>query len=188
MWTDKGGKRNPNVRKVSELPYQQTYGEMWNELEYILCDHHFIEAKCSAGMTYDLIHDYNTVLDSLPEAQEEKQEKLKHEERLKKYTEDLISYAKGDIEHLDIIPSAKPWSEEKIGKDIERIINNPTRLDRIQSFSQFVSSESHALVKFASYPGFCVQQAYNSASFGPIASAAESIINSEMNIFILLHS
>src|SRR5207247_668013 len=52
-------KRTPNVRKVSELPFQQRRGEIWEELERTLCDLGFIEAKCSAGMTYELIGDYD---------------------------------------------------------------------------------------------------------------------------------
>lgn len=56
---EKDGKKTPNLRKVSELPYQQTYGEMWGGLEETLCDLRFIEAKCTAAMTYDLAADYN---------------------------------------------------------------------------------------------------------------------------------
>lgn len=61
-----------------------------------------------------------------------------------------------------------------------------TRLDRIRAFAQFVNAESHVFVKFASHPGFCIQQAYNSANSGPVASAAEAIINNEVdNVFLL---
>jgi len=186
LYAKEEDKKTVNLRKVSELPYQQTHGEMWSEIEQTLCDLHFIAAKCAAGMTYDLVGDYNRALDALPEAQPEKEGKLKHEARVKKYTEDLIAYAKGEIDHLDIIPSVEPWSEEKIRRDTERIIKNPTCLDRIQAFSQFVSSESHALVKFAAHHGFVVQQAYNSASSGPVVSAAEAIINAGVSEVLLL--
>ena len=188
LWLEKEGKKTANLRKVSELPYQQTYGELWDEVEQTLCDLHFIEAKCAAGMTYDLIHDYNNALDALPEAQPEKQKKLEHEARVKKYIEDLIAYAKGEIKHLDTIPSVEPWSDEKIRQDNERIINNPTRLDRIRAFSQFINSESHGLVKFAYHPGFVIQQAYNSGRSGPVVRAAESIVADARvgNILILL--
>lgn len=186
LWTEKDKKKNPNLRKVSELPYQQTSGELWDEIEKTLCNLHFIEAKCAAGMTYDLIHDYNIALDSLPEAQPEKQERLKHEARVKKYAEDLIAYAKGEIKTLDIIPSVEPWSEEKIRQDTERIIHSPTRLDRIRAFSQFVISESHALVKFAYHPALVVQQAYNSSSSGPVVDVADRIISDGINEIILL--
>ena len=189
LWIDKDDKKNPpNIRKVSELPYQQTYGELWYEIEQTLCDLHFIEAKCAAGMTYDLIADYTTALDALPEAQEEKQKELKHEERIGKYTQDLIAYARGDIPTLGIIPSVEPWSDEKIRKETERTINNPTRLDRIRAFSQFVNSESHSLIKFGFMLDFCLQQAYNFVNSGPVAKAAEKIIRAkEKEVFLLHH-
>ena len=44
---------------MSELPYQQTYGEMKEHLETTLTDLDFLEAKCTAGMTYDLVTDYD---------------------------------------------------------------------------------------------------------------------------------
>jgi WD40 repeat protein len=52
-----------DLRKVSELPFQRTHAEMWDELEELLCNLEFIEAKCAAGMTYDLLADYDRALD-----------------------------------------------------------------------------------------------------------------------------
>ena len=184
LWEEKGEateelrprRKLPNSRKVAEQPYHLTGAHDWERLEGTLTDLHFIEAKCGAGMTYDLIADYNLALGALPEAQEERQREREHEARVKKYTEDLIAYARGEIKHLDIIPSVEPWSDERIREDTEGIINNPTRLDRIRAFSQFVNSESHALVKFGAMPGFVLQQAYNSAGSGPVAEASNDII------------
>jgi len=59
LWFEKNRKKLPNLRKVSELPYQQTHGKMWKEVERTLCDLQFIEAKCSGEMTYDLVLDYS---------------------------------------------------------------------------------------------------------------------------------
>ncbi len=55
---EKAGEQIPNVRKVSELPFQQTCGEMWEEIEATLCDLKFMETKCAAGMIYGLMDDY----------------------------------------------------------------------------------------------------------------------------------
>jgi len=49
----------PNVRKCAELPWQQMRGEWWDGIEATLTDLLFIEAKCEAGMTYDLVADHN---------------------------------------------------------------------------------------------------------------------------------
>ncbi len=56
----------PTRRKVAELPYHLTYSQEWTRLENALADLEFIEAKCTAGMTYELVGDYNTALDRMP--------------------------------------------------------------------------------------------------------------------------
>jgi WD40 repeat protein len=53
-----------NRRKVSELPYQQRAAGMWGGLTRTLTDLAFIEAKCGAGLIYDLIGDYDAALRS----------------------------------------------------------------------------------------------------------------------------
>jgi len=49
------------TRTLGELPCHLTYAEMWQELEEPLTDLTFIEAKCTAGMTHELVEDYNRV-------------------------------------------------------------------------------------------------------------------------------
>jgi hypothetical protein len=49
------GSKTPNLRKMSELPYQQTYGEMWEELFGTLTDFEFLERKAA---------DYGVVTDA----------------------------------------------------------------------------------------------------------------------------
>jgi len=56
-----GMDKSPNVRKVSELPYQQKFGKQWEDLERTLTDLMFIQAKFTAGLGYDLLADYNRV-------------------------------------------------------------------------------------------------------------------------------
>ena len=76
-------KKTPNVRKLSELPYQQTYGEKWDELHATLTDFDFLEAKCTHvavvtsrkgddaktiyGGVYELQEDYRRALEKFPE-------------------------------------------------------------------------------------------------------------------------
>jgi WD40 repeat protein len=159
--------------------------EQWDTLETFLTDLYFIEAKCTANMTYELIANYAAALDALPEAQEDNRITREREVRVQKYIQDVIAYSKGDIQTLEIIPSVEPWSEERINADIERIKTNPTRLDRIRAFVRFVNAESHNFVKFASQPGFVIQQAYNSANSGPVVSAAETRVNETKDIMLL---
>jgi WD40 repeat protein/tetratricopeptide (TPR) repeat protein len=50
-----------NIRKLSELPYQQTYAKCWDKLEDLLTDFDFIHAKVEGIGTYPLILDYKEV-------------------------------------------------------------------------------------------------------------------------------
>jgi hypothetical protein len=75
-------KKTPNVRKLSELPYQQTYGARWDELHATLTDFDFLEAKLTHvavstsgkgesektiyGGVYELQEDYRRALEKFP--------------------------------------------------------------------------------------------------------------------------
>jgi NACHT domain- and WD repeat-containing protein len=75
-------KKTPNVRKLSELPFQQTYGEQWDALHETLTDFDFLEAKCTHvavitsgkgddaktiyGGVYELQEDYRRALEKFP--------------------------------------------------------------------------------------------------------------------------
>lgn len=78
-----GEAKKPNLRKLSELPYQQTYaGDMWEELYQTLTDFDFLEAKCTHiavtndgsgdeprkvyGGVYELQEDYRRALEAFP--------------------------------------------------------------------------------------------------------------------------
>jgi NACHT domain- and WD repeat-containing protein len=91
-------RRMPDHRVASELPYQQRKGTLWEELENTLTDLHFVEAKCAAGMTYDLITDYVRAREVLPEAREELQEEREREEAAQRYGAELTAYAKAHSE------------------------------------------------------------------------------------------
>jgi len=49
-------------RKLEEQPWQQTHAERWDQLAATLTDLLFIEAKCEAGLTFDLVTDYNAAM------------------------------------------------------------------------------------------------------------------------------
>lgn len=78
-----GEAQRPNLRKLSELPYQQTgAGDMWEELYQTLTDFEFLEAKCTHiavsdegsgdasrkvyGGVYELQEDYRRALEAFP--------------------------------------------------------------------------------------------------------------------------
>jgi hypothetical protein len=82
LFIDKDGAKIPNLRKLSELPYQDTYGKKWDELYNTLTDFEFLEAKCTYfavsttgkggearkvyGGVYELMEDYRRALEVFP--------------------------------------------------------------------------------------------------------------------------
>lgn len=58
----KNGVEIPNLRKISELPFQQVLGKMWQELESTLCNLQTIEIMCKVSRLYELIADFDMAL------------------------------------------------------------------------------------------------------------------------------
>ena len=58
----------PNLRKISELPFHQVFGKMWQQLESTLCNLQTIEIMCRVSRLYELIADFDTALlaDDIP--------------------------------------------------------------------------------------------------------------------------
>ncbi|MCR4321230.1 MAG: NB-ARC domain-containing protein [Candidatus Brocadiaceae bacterium] len=175
----------------------------------LLCDLNFIEAKCKAGLTYELVKDYDVAMHEIPEGRAEREAEQRREEEIRRYTDEIIEYARRwsnardrhaqdpvkypmpepkDIPLPKVIESVRPWTNEEIDADTQRIINNPTRLHKLKVFSQFVNSEAHNFVKYAAHPLFCIQQAYNSANAGSVHDTASKIIENNMGTRTILHN
>ena len=67
LYLDEPAFEKPNIRKLVELPWQQTKGEMWDEVTNTLCNLDFIQAKAAAKLTYELVNDFNEVLAVIPD-------------------------------------------------------------------------------------------------------------------------
>jgi len=186
LYIDKKDQKTPNLRKLSELPYQQTMAELWEDITEILCDLEFIEAKCTVDMGFYLLYDYQHALNSLPEMQLELSKHLESLEKVREYSNDLVNYTKGSIEKLEIIDSIKPWTEKKIKRKIKKITASPSRSEHIRSFYHFISSNIYNLNRFAHQPGFVHQEAYNHVASGPVAEAVEKKVQDEKYTFMFL--
>ena len=62
---DKTFKSN-SARAFSELPYHLMAAGAWKELEEILCNIHFVVAKCQLGLAQQLLEDYTPTPSELP--------------------------------------------------------------------------------------------------------------------------
>ena len=170
--------KKPHIRKCMELPFQQTKAELWDEVTETLCNLDFIQAKAVAKMTYDLVRDFNDVLELIPDNAENIRQEKARQVRMEKYTCDLVACAKGEIslDELEIPESITPWTQEKIDAEIERLKTNPTRSDKLKDFLNFLGQESNNLQNYASeFKHFAWQQAWNFTNDGPVGRAAEKL-------------
>jgi hypothetical protein len=169
---------NLDLYFIKWLPRHLTLLENWDEVTELLCDLDFIQAKAVAKRTYDLVKDYHIALDSLPELQPEKEIERKRQERLDKYIQDLIACAEGKISRIDLeVPeSINLRMQEQIDAEINRIITNPNRADKLKDFLNFLGKETVNLQNYASkFAHFSHQQAWNFANDGPVGRAAEKL-------------
>ncbi|MFX0205549.1 MAG: DUF4062 domain-containing protein, partial [Candidatus Hodarchaeota archaeon] len=58
----KDSEQVPNLRKLTEQPFQEIYGELWNEIDETLCNLIFIESKVRSGKVIELLEDYDLAL------------------------------------------------------------------------------------------------------------------------------
>jgi WD40 repeat protein len=198
-------RRIPDHRVASELPYQQRKGTLWRGLENTLTDLHFVEAKCVAGMTYDLITDYVRAREVLPGAREEVYEEREREEAERRYGEELIAYAKAcsdfrrrerslgksvaaPPEHILLLPIPPPSIPSDRQDDQSGVAGDPVLSPhaRVRLYHQFLNSHSHLFSKFAAVYSFCIQSAFNYADAGPVAEQAQRIITTERDTEPLL--
>lgn len=186
LYLDEPAQKKPSTRKLVELPFQQTNGGMWDEVTNTLCDLEFIQAKAAAKMTYDLVRDFNNVLEVIPDNAENINKEAEYKARMDKYALNLIAYAKGEAVKLYIPDSIKPILPLDIDVKIKRIKVNITRLDRIKDFLCFLSREADHLQDYSSiYYNFAIQCAWNYAKGGPVGDASQKSFPEIYNSLLL---
>ena len=176
LYLDGPTQKQTNTRKLVEQPWQQTKAEMWDEVTETLCNLDFIQAKAAAKMTYELVNDYITALEVIPDNQAAILEEKARQAMIDKYTKDLIVYAKGEIKELEIPESITPWSEARIEEEIQRISKIPNNADKLKDFSYFIGSKAAIFQKYASeFSHHIYQQAWHYANDGPVGKSAVNI-------------
>ena len=159
----------------------------------LLTDLPWVEAKCQAGLVFDLQEDYRDALNALPEMHARLQEEQQQRARAARWTADLISYSQAWSERRDRIARNEPvdetepvlpeiptacriWTDEEIETECRRIRETPTRLDRLAAFAGFVQGQCYPLIQFGGREGFVVQHAFNYAPGGPVHDAAAGLL------------
>lgn len=209
IFRDGGKRREPQVRKLAEQPFQQTACRMWNEATATLCDLWFVEAKVRAGMVYDLQEDYENVLREMPEAYEELERGKREKQRAWRWIREIIDYSSHWNDSRGIVggkkgsspkckttnarfpekmPAVIPDTEKDAAADVSGIKDNLTGLMKLKIFRHFLRVKLSPLVRYGRTAGFVIQEAYNFAKDGPIgSSAAEAIAGMKGLICLLNH-
>jgi len=179
---------------LAHLPAHLLRSKLWPDLEKLLTDLSFVEAKCKAGMTFDLVSDYELALKAWPG--------IEQTDLFKSPTvEEPVDGTVEVLERLLCLPDAerdqgprdpesiseKPIPNQLFGSDrtvastldeIRRIKvaqeeaegGGSGRAATVREYSNFVSSHSHIL---SSFPREALPLARNQASGGEVATSAE---------------
>jgi hypothetical protein len=188
------------VRKADELPWQRLQAQQWDQLNALLCDLKFVEAKCGAGMTYELAQDYESALDALPEHRERRAEERRREERLQRYCEELVRYAaaSGQGVTFPAPPDSRKTQQQMKQAELRDLAVEKKRIDSIyrrragqrdvenllpsqviEFFAGFVSTQGYSLARF---PAETIPIARNYARSGPVVVQAEQLFESSRRI------
>ncbi|HVR30787.1 MAG TPA: NACHT domain-containing protein [Thermoanaerobaculia bacterium] len=164
-------------RGIAELPYHQTQGEQWTELEQTLTDAGFVEAKSRSGGVDALLGDYDAAVRAWPGQEEERSSGQKRHEKTRQYVDRLIAYSRAHTARrgdpavatppLPSPPPAVAHTTETERTDEPRVW---TPLERVQAWGHFAANHTGRLDAHDE-PVF--QLAYNSAASGPVADALE---------------
>jgi len=85
LYIERDDKKTTNLRKLSELPFQQTYSKRWEKLYTTLTDTEFLEQKNTHFIVFDLLDDFRIALREMPE----EDEIVKHCNALQAFTKTL---------------------------------------------------------------------------------------------------
>jgi RNAse (barnase) inhibitor barstar len=190
LYLDGENFKKPNIRKLMEQPWQELEAakafeklfemnaeikeereKLWDNVTNTLCNLEFIQAKAAAKMTYELVEDFNQVIQVIPEnAKKICQEELR-KARMEKYVRDLVLLANGEyrIEELEIPRSITPWNEERFNSEIKLFERVKSSLNLLYTFNSFLNSTMIHLQNYAvENIYFTLQQAVNFSIDGPI--------------------
>ena len=136
-----------------------------------------------------MIADYRLAQENLPEAQSDLREERAREERARRWASEITEYARQWSDRRDRldqgeavtesepklpeqVPVCEIWSKERIQAECDRIVDSPTRRDRLETFAGFVGGQCYPLLKYGQRPGFVLQHAFNAEPAGAAHDAA----------------
>ena len=159
-----------HVRGLSELPYHQTQGEMWAEVEGTLTDIAFVEAKSRANMVYDAIRDCDRAQWAWPGQDEKLREEEARQAKAECYVRALIEYSRDpDKAPLPDPPHAADLAQHTVAQRQGAW----APVERIRAWRSFIAASAQWLGRPVP-PAY--QLAWNSADRGPVAEAVAQCV------------
>ncbi len=159
----------------------------WDGATAALADLEFIGARAVAQELPAMLVDYARAECLLPEGAEERKLADERQAELDRYTLELVEYAAawtrirdGAKEAEPALPrpvkSVRPWSEERIAAERQRMTDTPNRLDRVKAFRLFVATNTAPLQAYSTNEGFLANLARNDAPAGPVHEAGARLL------------
>jgi WD40 repeat protein len=164
----------------------------------------WIEAKCKAKLVFSLQDDYRCTIAVIPETRGAIRQERERQARLARWTEEITAYSRQWSNRRDrstrdgVVDEVEPrlpeppktcqvWTDEEIESECKRIVENPTRPDRVKAFADFVHQECYPLAEFGARSGFAVQHAFNNAPSGLVHRAAAGVLPALENCMLTRH-
>jgi len=177
--------RDYNAYLLTYLPSHLIEAEMFNELVTLLTDFDFIIQKCSQNMVYELIRDFNSAFDMLPEALEITKTEREYLDQISRYTVLLVENPEKIQNKIVTINSFTPWNHNQVLAEITRIKTSPTNRDILMLFKQFLDAQSHLLFRYGKLDGYLLQQAFNYVGSGPFAALVDDYVSDSSDVKML---
>lgn len=179
------------------------HAQAWNDVEALLTDLQFIQARFESGKGYDLVDEYETVLRQHPKQDNEYLSRLEQDEELQKYVQEIVKYSRrctqirnrherGECD--DPLaefakngfprPPSTDFALKAIGrnKTLGAHPSNPrtvnSAFNRIWQFHIFLSTELQLLVDV---PDATIDIARNYARTGAVSEAASKLESTRKN-------
>lgn len=125
-------------RAFSELPYYLTLAGAWKELEELLCNLHFVVAKCQLGLANQLLEEYSPISIGLPPAKAREVARFTHLPRVQAFK----SFLSRNMHVLSVTPSLA----------LQQAVNEPEESLVAKCSAQLVEESPLPLLKWVNKP------------------------------------
>ena len=133
-----GTYKGNNARAFSELPYHLMAAGAWKQLEEVVCNFHFVVAKCQLGLAQQLLEDYMPSSGSLPPAKTKELAKFIHLPKVNEYK----SFVSRNLHVLSSNPTLA----------LQQAVNEPNTSQVAKIAADILHGQPHPLISWVNKP------------------------------------